>query len=259
MQCTRITRVQDITISAKRESNFTWTRPFGLLSTLDSNPQLPSEQLPNHSSPVPFELSTLPASQQPQLNADCDCESGREPDVERSDDLQPLVFEEDLVARVAQMVLANDSSEKFSHLTNGTLDEPEVRSPQGSCSPPHSPTSPTSSGSTCLSRSSNETHLRKKSAPQRRVSFADECGRLLATTHIFSEPSFLGAPPQSTFCGPFFLSFFLFLSLSRTHTQSPLELHTAYLTIHCTVFVFINFTTFSFKLVLQNNFSHSTL
>ena len=198
MQCARITRAPNITISLDTAANFSfasWTRPFGgLMSTpLDSNPQLPfdPEHLPEpeHPSPVPFELSTPPASPPPHLTArrGSDAESS-------SNEFQPMVFEEDLAARVAQMVLADESSETWSHLKSGTLDEPEVLSPLGSCSPPQSPTSPTPSGSQCLVRSSNETRLRKKSATPRRVSFADECGRALVTTHIFSEPGFLGAP-----------------------------------------------------------------
>ena len=210
MQCTRITRAPNNTVSVETEGSFTfasWTRPFGLLSTLDLNPQLPfdPEHLPDHSSPVRFESSTPPASPLPLLNGVCDRtrrepDCFREPDAESSNDFKPLVFEEDLVARVAQMVLANESSETCSHLTNGTLDVPEVPSPQGSCSLPHSPTSLSPSGNKCLSRRSNETRLRKKGAPPRRVSFADECGKPLATTHIFSEPSFFGAPSQSAFC-----------------------------------------------------------
>ena len=202
------TRVANITISVETEANYKFAslaRHSGLLSTLDSDPQFPfdPEHLPDHSSPIRFELSTPSVSPPPQLNGVCDCESGHEPDAESYAEADgesgapPDAPEEDLVDRVAQMVLANESSETCSHLTNGTLDVPEVPSPQGSCSPPHSPSSPTPSGSKCLSPNNSETRLQNKSPPAKRVTFADECGRQLATTHIFSEPNFLGAPDEA--------------------------------------------------------------
>ena len=179
---------------------------------MGSYPQPPfkSEHLPNHSSPVRFELSTPSVSPPPQLNGDCNCESGRKPDAESyadadckssaPPDAPEVLFGRvwrGLVDRVAQTVLANESSETCSHLTNWTLDLPEMPSLQGSCSLPHSPTSPTSSGSKCLSPNNSETRLRNKSPPAKRVTFADECGRQLATTHIFSETNFLGAPDEA--------------------------------------------------------------